>query len=177
MLRAGFQVHCWECWLGCAIVRNDRKPIWIFSCWKKDLIGKCISVDPTEKQCFPSQWGTFRYKQCLCLVNPVLTCNCLDYLYPPSIDLRLCNCLFLHFNMSCVSSLPIPQNSLAQELLYFSPALESTAEAWTYSFKHFVNATGRRNHLISTKSRDSPSQSVSFALFFKTNFDFTVNAF
>lgn len=130
-LRAHFRVQSWEFWWGHEVLRNARKPIWIFSHWKKDLIGKCISVNPTEKQRFPSQWGSFRYKRCLCLVNPVLTCNCLDYLYPPSIDLRLCYCQFMHFDMSCVSSLPIPQNPLAQELLYFCEALESTDEAQT----------------------------------------------
>lgn len=44
----------------------------------------------------------------------------------------------MHFNTSCVSSLQVPQNPLAQGLVYFSEAFESAPKAQT-CVKHSAN--------------------------------------
>lgn len=112
-------------------------------------------------------------------VSPVasveLSCICSDKLYSPSIDVRLCCCLFVHFDMSSrlVSALFLfPGICWWKAWLLCSPW--KCCWSWDVSLEALCKeskATGRGNRVTSA---ESPNASVSFTVLCKASLDFTV---
>lgn len=112
-------------------------------------------------------------------VSPVasveLSCICSDKLYSPSIDVRLCCCLFVHFDMSSrlVSALFLfPGICWWKAWLLCSPW--KCCWSWDVSLEALCKeskATGRGNRVTSA---ESPNASVSFTVLCKASLDFTI---
>lgn len=108
-------------------------------------------------------------------VSPVLSCICSDKLYSPSIDVRLCCCLLVHFDMSSrlVSAhFEFPGICWWKAWLLCSPW--KCCWSWDVSLEALCKeskATGRGNRVTSA---ESPSASVSFTVLCKASSDFTI---